>query len=130
MEKNIKILLSQRKVLRFDEIKNLFNCDEKETKEIITELIEKGYLIKGKDFESNEEVYLPIDINDEELNMIRVIEIKGKLHIVAIWKTKEGWINTNIYLGSMDEIFKKQRNLLNIFDFLNKKNKIKFETYK
>jgi hypothetical protein len=128
MEEKLKELLYQRKVLSLDEIKYILNLDEENLKRFLDELEEKGYLIKGKIFGSEDSyVYLPIDINDECLEKIRIIEIRGFVHLVAMWRLKNEWKVANMYLGNLNEVVKKFSKAILI---LNEKNKVIFETYK
>jgi hypothetical protein len=129
MEKKLKELINQRKVLSFEDIKKIFNLDKEKLIQFIDELEKEGYVIKGKIFGSeNSYVYLPIDINDEYLDKIRIIELRGHVHLVAIWRIKNEWKIANMYLGELNEILKNNFNKAILT--LNERNKVVFETYK
>jgi|GEM_PF-696410 DNA-directed RNA polymerase specialized sigma subunit len=125
----LKELAKQRKVFTFDEIAKTYGIDEKELKELLGKLEKEGYLIVGELFgEENSNVYLPIDVNDEELDKIRIIEIRGELHLVAIWRTKAGYKVENMYLGKLSKIIRE--GFSKAIQILNEKNKVVFETYR
>lgn len=120
-------IVKSREVYSFEELVEIFKIEKDTLKDILDSLVKEGYLIKGERFREKDCVYLPIDVNDEYLDKIRVVEIKGDVHLVAIWKLKEGWKVSNMYLGKWNKIIKE--GLGKAVEILNSKNKVIYETY-
>jgi hypothetical protein len=126
---NIQELTKIRRVLSVEELSEILKAKGEELNSILDKLEKEGYLIKGRIFgEEDSFVYLPIDVNDEYLDKIRIIEVRGKVHLVATWKLKDEWKVANMYLGDIDEIARE--NFSKAILILNDKNKVIFETYK
>ncbi|MDT7891117.1 MAG: hypothetical protein RQ952_00045 [Thermoproteota archaeon] len=126
---NLQELTKIRRVLSVEELSEILKAKGEELNSILDKLEKEGYLIKGRIFgEEDSFVYLPIDVNDEYLDKIRIIEVRGKVHLVATWKLKDEWKVANMYLGDIDEIARE--NFSKAILILNDKNKVIFETYK
>jgi hypothetical protein len=126
---NLQELTKIRRVLSIEELSEILKAKGEELNSILDKLEKEGYLIKGRIFgEEDSFVYLPIDVNDEYLDKIRIIEVRGKVHLVATWKLKDEWKVANMYLGDIDEIARE--NFSKAILILNDKNKVIFETYK
>lgn len=126
---NLQELTKIRRVLSIEELSEILKVKDEELNSILDKLEKEGYLIKGRIFgEEDSFVYLPIDVNDEYLDKIRIIEVRGKVHLVATWKLKDEWKVANMYLGDIDEIARE--NFSKAILILNDKNKVIFETYK
>lgn len=128
-EEALRILLKQRKVLSFEEIAAILKIEGNQLREYLEYFEREGFLIKGEIFgEPDSKVYLPIDVEDSELSGVRIIETKGKVHLVVIWKLKGEWKVANMYLGDLDKILRE--GLSKAISILIEKNKVMFETYK
>jgi DNA-binding MarR family transcriptional regulator len=126
---NLQELTKIRRVLSIEELSEILKVKDEELNSILDKLEKEGYLIKGRIFgEEDSFVYLLIDVNDEYLDKIRIIEVRGKVHLVATWKLKDEWKVANMYLGDIDEIARE--NFSKAILILNDKNKVIFETYK
>jgi len=125
---NLQELTKIRRVLSIEELSETLKAKGEELNSILDKLEKEGFLIKGRVFGEDSFVYLPIDTNDEYLDKVRIIEVRGKLHLVATWKLKDEWKVANMYLGDIDEIAKE--NFSKAILILNDKNKVIFESYK
>jgi len=125
---NLQELTKIRRVLSIEELSEILKAKGEELNSILDKLEKEGFLIKGRVFGEDSFVYLPIDTNDEYLDKVRIIEVRGKLHLVATWKLKDEWKVANMYLGDIDEIAKE--NFSKAILILNDKNKVIFESYK